>query len=255
MNAKCKICIALTVFITLFVLMQGCLALGPSVSYKKKDVNLYSEAIHSLLGVYSSGMDEIFVLDEDEYGRKLFFANLSRSSIVGDIAGIFISQNTDDSYAYYYEDRNYIVKAGCINKVTKEKVYEKFSSETIKTIKEQNDWGKEERSRDCFKVPIRGDKFYLNDQVSDKSINAIVGTILYKRTGDIPMCEDSFGHIIWFAKGLVSEEDPQERYYVFFFNADGTLKGGDAIMEIDDIWNYSEQMISFKEANHWNQEE
>lgn len=255
MNGKRRACIVLIVLMVLSALMQACLAWGPPVIYKKNDTDLYSVAIHSLAGVYSSGLDEILVLDEDEYGRKLFFANLGRSSLLGDISGIFISQNTDVSYAYYYEDRNYIIKSGSVNKVSKETVYGRFSPEEINTLKAQNDWGKEARSRECFKVPKTGDKFYLRDELSDEKINSVGETIFIKKKGDTPMCEDSFGSLIWFMQGYVSDEPKTMKYYVVFFNADGTVKGDDAIMEIKDIWDYRDQLIAFKEVNHWNKAE
>ena len=71
--------------------------------------------------------------------------------------------------------------------------------------------------------------------------------------GDTPMCEDSFGNIIWFMKGHGKEDVSKELYYVLYLKSDGTLKSNEAIMEINDIWDYRDQMIAFKAANHWNE--
>ena len=56
-------------------------------------------------------------------------------------------------------------------------------------------------------------------------------------------------------QGYVSDEPKTMKYYVVFFNANGTVKGDDAIMEIKDIWDYRDQLIAFKEVNHWNKAE
>lgn len=77
--------------------------------YEGHDYDLFSVAVNSLLGVNGYGGKgsgpKIQVIEEDNYGRKLF-------SYLGDGLGnsysLLICQKSDDKYAYYYPDFNII---------------------------------------------------------------------------------------------------------------------------------------------------
>ena len=234
------------IIIICILLAQAC---EPLPVYRKDNKDLYSVAIHSVLGASGYQLDEIVVLEEDEYGRKLFAAHLFRVAPLG----VFVSQKTDNQFAYYYEDVNYLLK-DTYPAMSKEEILKVISLDEIESLKERNDWGKEQSTRECIKVPIKGEKRYLEKKIPHKTIKNVGKQNFYNMIYEEPLCEDSFGHIIWYMEGIVNKGDSEHRIFVFFFNADGTLKGDDAIMEINDIWDYSEQMIAFKEANHWNKE-
>ena len=248
MKVKKCVWVLVIAFIVCSFVMQAC---EPWPFYRGKNKDLYSIALHSALGATGYQQDKISVLEEDEYGRKLFIVGFR---YVHGILGVFISQKTDDQYAYYYEDVNFLIKDKCVSSYDKDEIYKYFTFEAVEALKERNDWGKEVGSRECFKVPITGGKQYLKEKLSNKTIKKAGKQVFYNTIYEMPLCEDSYGHIIWYMEGLVNKGDDHHRYYVFFFNTDGTLKGDDAIMEIEDIWNYSEQMIAFKEVNHWNKE-
>ena len=241
---KILIIIFVLIIICIF-LMQAC---EPPPFYTKDNKDLYSIALHSVLGASGYQLDEVVVLEEDGYGRKIFAARL----FSGVPLGVFISQKTDDQYAYYYEDVNFLIKDQGVSILTKENVYECFSMEAIKELKEQNDWEKEQSSRECFKVPICGEKGYLQDKIPNKMIERAGERVFSNLVYETPMCEDAFGHIIWYMEGFANKEDTQRKCYVFLFNADGELKSDEALMEINDIWDYRDQMIAFKEVNGWN---
>ena len=248
-----KIILLMVVFVA-SLSVQGCITLSAPTTYKGDNTDLYSEAIHSLLGITSSGFSGIIVLDEDEYGRKLFTADLNDKYFYNySLACIFISQKTDDQYVYFYEDINYAIKEQSPQSLfAKETIYERFSSEEIELLKEQNDWGKEQNSKDLFKAPITGDKAYLFQKVSMKDRMSVQDLVVSSsEITPFPLCEDSFGNSIWVTKGT-GKDDGQEKIYVALLNTDGKLKSDNAIMEIINIWDYRDQMIAFKEVNGWN---
>lgn len=258
MKAAKKISIFLVLLLVCVFLLQACLAWGAPVTYEGKNVDLYSEAIHSLLGIASYGFSGILILEEDEYGRKLFTASLRDGYYDGQLACIFISQKSDDQYVYYYEDINYeIKKQPRGSSFTKEAVYERFSSEEIELLKKRNDWEKEKRSKELFKAPIAGNKFYLSNVVSENTMTELRDSLgfLSSAWGYVPLCQDGYENTLMLLSGN-REGEPQgdnfNHFYAVLFSAEGKLKSDNAVMEVTDIWDYRDQMIAFKEANGWN---
>ena len=64
---KIKTIILLMVLFVASLSMRGCITLSEPTTYHGKNVDLYSEAIHSILGITSSGFSNGIIVLEEEF--------------------------------------------------------------------------------------------------------------------------------------------------------------------------------------------
>jgi len=65
------------------------------------------------------------------------------------------------------------------------------------------------------------------------------------------LTSDSYNRHIYFFRGI-TEDDVYTRSFVVIFNKDGTFDPDVGVMEIQDVWNYQDDLKAFKERNGWN---
>ncbi len=219
-----------------------------SCTQDKDDYNgeypeLYSTAIHSLLGTFGYGSSErrfdsqIAILEEDEYGRKLFsyYENTRISTY-----SLIINQKSDDEYTYFYPDYNFISNSENI-----------FSEMEIEGLKKKNDWGKEIDVNKCDKRKITRNK--ATGQVSEKNLTELYKKALGNDASSSPTIKyftsDKYGRSIYSGFGQFSSK----RNAVMLFNPDGSYTENKCIMELPDLNNYQDELKAFKELNDWNE--
>ena len=251
------------VFITI---LTGC---DPIKQYKGNNLDLFSVAVNSLLGADGYGSvgypPQLKVIEEDSYGRKLF-------SYQGDgfvpTYSILICQKSDDKYAYYYPDFNFISIEYDSNLIPQNI----FSDEEVNELKNLNDWNNEINEEKCIKVKIIREK---NQPKITKSKEKQFEQIIKKLAKDtgykgkdtifryaIYCTTDNYGRTLYYTYGVgrdVNGEDVSSksltRYFnlVIIFNKDGTFDETICVMELSDKYSYQAELKQFKYLNGWNQ--
>jgi len=225
--------------VLLLLLLTGC---RNTFRHYEKYSQYFSIAINSLLGVSGHETDEVKVLEQDAKGRTMF-AFISRVYMIDDKTGLYsimICQKTDSVYAYYYPDYHFVVAN------TKEEI----SEDEITALKNRNDWNDDIDESKITKVRI----------VRSKQQNNSGGSRKEKIFKDIV----DFDNEILIFGGLGTDKDNRWLYYVWvddkdhkykrsymlILNEDYSYESG-YLQQIDDVWNYQDQLKAFKELNHW----
>jgi hypothetical protein len=257
---KQKIFSVVIVFLSI-TLLAGC---DRTAYYQGEDLDLYSVAVNSLLGVNGYGgkgsRPKIEVIEEDSFGRKLF-------SYVGDGLGnsynLLICQKSDDKYAYYYPDFNFISAA--YNLINVENI---FTIEEVNKLKELNDWDKEINEEKSVKVEIKHKKdqpMITNDR---KNQFELIFKEVAKETGykgndsifryAIYCTSDYYGRTLYYAYGIgrdvngegVSPSSLSKEFeLVIIFKIDETF----VYMELLDEYEYQAEVNQLKDLSNWNQ--
>jgi len=226
--------------------------------YKGDFPDLYSEAIHSLLGVsgyHSHGDALIEIIEEDSFGRKLF----SYSDGTGfNSYNLLVCQKSDETYVFFYPNYNFIsmkwegISIGA------------FSNEEIEALKNKNDWNKNLDQSKCIKIEIVRNKvqpelkigksvfeIFFNKVAESKGYNGCEWTY----TSTIYFTSDSDGRMMYsaYGEGRGSTSTNFDVYLALIFNTDGTYNEETCIMELTDLYNYQDELKAFKELNNWNQ--
>ena len=223
--------------------------------YNGEYPELYTVAIYSLLGSTGYIQSErrfpavIRTVEEDAYGRKMFIyyeqSHISTYSIL-------ISQNSDDEYAYFYPDYNFISveKSKWQYTNTLGPPEDDFVIEEIEELKRKNDWGKEIELDRCVKVKIVREK--ESGPVEDKKLERVYYETLGEDVGPHVkymihfLITDSYGRSIYLWYGNSGSE------IVMLFQPDSSY-GEESLMELKELQNYQDELKAFKELNDWNQ--
>lgn len=232
--------------------------------YNREDTDLYTIAIYNVLGnfgYYNNGevisQPDIDVIEEDDYGRKLF--SYFEGSAISTYS-LLMLQFSDDEYVYYYED-SFISSQ-----------YNDFSDSDIETLKSMNDWNKVINLNKAVKVKITKIKEDSPFKISEDDFE-ILFKALAKSTeylGDDTIYRfstyfstDDFGRTLYYAYGVGRDvygigvsPDSTSQYFnaVIIFNPDGTYNENTSIKELSNLYNYQHDLKLFKELNQWNEE-
>jgi len=230
-----------SVIVLIALVFSSCFGSKNADDYCGDYPELYSIAIHSLLG--STGYDfserkfdsEVTVIKEDNYGRKIFL--YFENNIVSTYS-IIISQKVDDNYSYFYPDYNFISAAD-----------NDFLEEAIEELKRKNDWDMPINTGKCVKVEIVRKK-------SGGPVNSGTLLELYSKT----LGDDAFYHLSYIEFFTIDNYDrsiyfgfgKSERYVVMLFKPDGTYDESKCVMELTDLYSYQDELKEFKDLNDWN---
>lgn len=279
--------------IILCLLMSVCLILGCGCrpyTYEGENVELYTVAVNSIFGCNGYIPDgeivhnpKIKIIEKDDYGRVLFYYceeihfhdkehSLLECESGKDYCRIsyacLIMQTVRDNYVYYYEDDCFDVYL--IEKWTTEGLPTDLDEKDFSDLKERNDWGKELNEEKCIKKPVvKRNKPSLRPRKADYNeiIAAYIKTTDYKGQ-DYPYrfnlysTSDSYGRELYYAWGVgfdalgegVSPSSVREYFnFAIIFNPDGTYNKEICVTEIRDMIYFKDELIAFKELNHWNQ--
>lgn len=231
--------------------------------------DLFTVAVNSLVGSSGYIQSEISfppvveLLDEDSYGRRLFCYSEDSSTGVS----LVVSQKTDGEYVWFYLDYNFIsaplaegnniVKIGSDIPSEITNPYNNFSSESIESLKEINDWGnpldegRMEKAKIIRKKTKRKeDKQYLEEIYNSYMEKNGVETSYFSYEYFL---SDEYGRriIVLYGSGII-ENEFTVKSLVVVLQADGVCDSENGIMEFDDKYTYQDSFKEFKEKNNWN---
>ena len=245
----------------LIIAICFCACFYEPFKYSGSYADLYTEALHSILGIagrieYEHGVlnPVIEVVDQDEYGRKLFLYN--EEGIMKGVVFLLISQKTENDTVYYYPDYNFLIVAeedlSRVHSEEKEKDVQQswwesdVFSDQIAELKAINDWNKEIRLERCVSQKIILDK--ENDPLPSKRRLKIYEEIFgeYKNYGDAYiqfLTKDDDGKLLYLAENTNRELDDYRMLIV----------DGDAYYskEINNLTAYQEELAAFKREHNW----
>jgi len=249
------------IMLLLFCPLAGCI-------YEKNDYagehpELFTIAMNSILGangwVYVSPTIKqplLEVMEEDSYGRKMFVyceTPCPEDNGLGESYYLFISQFSDENYAYFYTDYNFIRANGSGYPHSKEKWYVLepmglFSDDGVKSLKNKNDWNKEINYDQCMKAEI----IYKKDENIDRSNKKTIMKLYHSQVGNRHafksasyLTSDNYGRMIYTASGASGK-------FVFIFNPDWSYNEDTYAMKRINF-DCQDELKEHKELNNWNQ--
>lgn len=241
-----------TVLILVSVIVTSMFGCIDTKSYDGEHVDLYTEAINSLLFTkgHSNGVEfpipsTVKLIETDSYGRKLYLYSESYFLIDSEIcfSSLLISQKTEDDFVYFYENINFISK-----KKEQFKTVE-FEESEIQALKDRNDWDKEINLSSCvayekrtMKKSVIADDDLIKEALCTKIDGIItIGEFYY-------LTEDKNGKFICYGEFTASEKTD---FAVILFNKDLTYDTENCVLVLEDYFNYQEELAEFKSKNGW----
>jgi len=227
--------------------------------------------MNSILGLYTVDSNSI-VIDEDEYGRRMFIywgdSNLGAETWMSNapVYAILISQKTEGGYVYYYPDFNFFLLKGIPLKAeiahdeeeTIKYILSHDLEDEIEQLKTLNDWGRplDESKWISIQVMSRAEierriDYTVPYTYFDGVFAYVSNSPDITRAGFYYLTSDDYNRHIFFFRALYQDEFYKEAYVVIF-NEDYSFDPVNGIMEITDVWNYQEELKTFKERNGWN---
>jgi hypothetical protein len=257
-NKSVNILKALSILILVICLLSGCWS-SHDGTYHGEYPELFSVAINSILGTAGYGSDGELVFDsaiglveEDSYGRILFIYyecnEISQYSLV-------ICQKSDDNYAYFYPDYNFIsisIEEYLYDYEVLEAV-DSFPVDEIEELKTKNDWGMEISESKCMKVEI----------VRKKPVNRSVNNDTLRELYNLALGKDAYGHVSSYTTFFITDDYNRSiyvgtgkvssgRYVVMLFQPDGSYDESKCFFVSTDPDNYQDDLKQLKELNDWN---
>jgi len=249
---------AITILFIGLLALSSTSCLTSKYKYKGEYPELYSIAVNSILGASGSSPGEwgpfpVFLetWEEDGYGRKTFFYS------EGDMYSLLISQKTDEKYAYFYPDYNF-VNADAKNNTTvgmtaimlaqaiesEEPKVENcfgyyrvdepknlFTEEIVEELKAKNDWGKEIDLNKCAKVETQRKKIQPEIDKKRKKDFETISKKVAKEAG----CKGD-DSVFRFARHCISDDYGRTLYYVYGIHRDVKGEGMSPKSEMMDIY-------------------
>lgn len=227
--------------ITLSSLVVACVPV--EFEYNGDYPDLYSVAINSIPLAQGFEQSEIrfdpiiTIMDEDDFGRILFYYT-ENSPVSTD--SMVIMQKSDEEHVFFYPDYNFISSSSNV-----------FSEETIKGLKDMNDWNMEYDETKCVAFPISNKK-----NASPLTYEDIKPFYEYVFSSDEYFDDDrwieyfisdQFGRSMYaiLARGM-------GRYAVLMFEPDGTYDIENGYIIFTDFFCYQTALKEFKINNGWN---
>lgn len=224
--------------------------------YRREYPELNSIAIESVIGSVSSEMNRVLVLDEDDYGRKLFafmgYSALGINMKKPFIISIIVSQKTDDNYAFYYDTKNYmaVTVESEFNDISIEKVNTYFSDSVIESLKLNNDWNKPIDESQLFRVKVNRKKTCDVRAQDLRKYEALFNEKLNYNYIDC-YSTDRNGLTLVSIVAFISEQPPYEyKIYLLILNDKHELVSNDAFIEVSTQIDFS-AIYQFKLKHGW----
>ncbi len=251
--------------VTLLLCFCSCLDNnGSNYRYSGEYPDLYTEAIHSILG--STGnyrnaetghcFDPLLeVVEQDACGRKMFLYH-DGSGLTNSVS-LLVSQKSEDGIVYYYPDFNLTLgefdyaksqkkdteEAGYIYYYPTGNYYRiKFPEEKVAELKQINDWGKEINIEKCITQTVVLKK---EDPLSSEEKNALYEEVFgIKKAWSYPLyvTKDDEGKMLFVA--VYYDDHDDYRMIIVDGNTQHNRK-------ITNVTAYQEELAEFKRENNW----
>jgi len=126
--------------------------------YSGENLQLLVASRESLLGVNGTYVDEVVVIDEDQYGRVVYgFLGYNYLSD-NEVLAVGVIQTYNDQEVYYYDGMNMISKQFNrpkeMEKLSVSYILSEFNIDDIETLKAINDWGLQLKPEYFFETRI-----------------------------------------------------------------------------------------------------
>ncbi len=247
-----KILTLLFLHVFILVVLTSCAYQGYSGSY----LDLYTVAINSVpwLNGYSWSADfecdaEIELIDEDNYGRKMFTYREKYYAGGGiSFSALIVCQHSNDKEVFYYEDTNYVVKEQ--DKYSQK--LKEFEYQEIENLKLVNDWNKEINYSKCIRKELSKSKSNIPDEVKVK--NQIVNEfslINGKYSMFIDYLTENSSNSNYIMYGHIRKNEQDSIYFIGLVNTEnGLFKSLNTLTPLN-VYDYKTEFIEFKQVNNW----
>lgn len=233
----------LIVMLTMIVL-AGC-------TYRGRDLDLYRMVVYNVPCTFSVNEGETAdteVVEKDSYGRRLFSYSMYRDKGFNGYERICIyaiCQKSDKNYAYFYEDIFFIIADS----------FESFEEGDIENLKKLNDWDQPLNQDRLAKTSM--DTKYTNYRRQINSREIFESTILENTdliASPYLVNVDKNEKVFYYVGVSSIDKEGIAKYHNSYFmmlNSDGSYDPDNFVVEIEDIYNYHDQMRTFKKKNGW----
>ena len=227
-------------------------------TYKENNPELQVIATNSLLGVFGGDFDKVSKLEEDDYGRTLFVFEGEVDD--GIVLAVLISQKNTSEKSYYYDNTNYIIckieYAEYLKPLNLDLVKKHFTDNEIQELKDDNDWNTELKEDKFFEIEITRKKHEIISEKKQKQVfENLTKTKDYDAAYSTPLTTDKKGKTIYFmtqhSYDSKTDMDYWGKSYLVMFDSSGEVIDDTGTQEIQDRWNYLNDLKEFKEANGW----
>lgn len=246
----------LIVLSSTLIFLTGCDVRGYGGSYPE----LYAVIANNSLGAGSSYLESISIIEEDSYGRIMFFYSGNDSDVYKNMIDIVgICQKSDKKNTYYYEDDCFFVCKGFDDGLKLSDILPLVQND-IDKLKKLNDWNKEldeSKMTSAEKVKNFINKPELNTSLYQIALSAVECSEGYEWNYYI-MCSDKVGRQLILMQERRIDYEPSEleeiKTILVIVSNDGKVDSVNGILELtpEQLYDYRDVMKEFKAANHWN---
>jgi len=224
--------------------------------YRSDFPELHSIAVESVIGSMSSEMNRVLILDEDEYGRKLFAfmgdSDLEINMKYPYIIAVIVSQKTNNNYAYYYDTKNYIAVTAEseFNDLSIEKVNTYFSDSNLESLKLNNDWNKPINENQLFQVVVSRKKV-CDIKVKDiRKYEKLFSEKLNYNSIDCYSTDRNGLTLVSIITMMSDQSTGEYSIYLFMLNKEHELVSNAAFIEVSTQINF-DALYQFKQMHGW----
>jgi len=257
MNSKNKI-ITIIILLTTTLTFTSCIfGNNDRDDYRGPHPELYTVAVHSLLGVRGVGQanglhvadSTITIRGTDTYGRVMFYFSDDVSRGISD-HNLVIMQKADDTHAYFYFLDNFIT-------YPQEGQIVSFPLTSTRELQERNSWNTPLNPDNMTRVEIVRSKpdprpvgdediidAFMSIRDSDEPLRGQPSRI---PSGIILFAIDNFGRSMHYMHFRYNTE-----HTVMLFLPDGSFDLETGFIGHLDPYNYRDQLKHFMELNRWN---
>lgn len=248
-----KVRVLLSVFLLLLVSACENMVFNPR-RYSGENLQLLVASRESLLGVNGTYVDEVVVIDEDQYGRVVYGFLGYKYLSDNEVMAVGVIQTYNDQEVYYYDGINMISKQ--FNRPQEMKnlsissIQSEFGIDDIETLKSINDWG----------MPLKTEYFFETriEKVKPTPIKPVILSRIYHEVSS----EISYNGCLFFTKdknGLmlyVMQEYSEGKFgdiFLVMINKNNEIVPNTGIYKIsaEQVENPWEILYQFKIDNGW----
>lgn len=254
-----------SILVITIVIAFGCQPAEP-FAYSGDYADLYTEAIHSVLGVIGKDRipevgwinPSIKVLEEDSYGRKIF---TYYERALNNQYAFLVSQKSENGLVYYYPDYNFVIGEKDWSEpqdaTTEQEGYTyyywgynyraKVSEAQLLELKEKNDWNKEINLEKCIKQTVAQIK---EDPLEKKEKESLYEELFGAKDNHCDLyidylTKDDDGKMLFCARKVDGE--PTD-YRMLIVDGDTHY-----CQKINNPTAYQEELAEFKREHNWKQ--
>ena len=248
----------------LLLQLTGCfLLLSPDdYIYKGDYPEVLTVAINSIIGTRGYNVSEIvefpdiLALETDDFGRSLFL-------YYENVVSLIIIQQNDEEFVYYYPYYNHIsirrlpMGINISDSLSMDDIEKSFTIEAILDFKSKNDWNQPINFDKAIRTEIVTVKNDIDGPINKRSIthtyNTVFGENAIRNPNAVFFITDNYKRSIYTAIIRDGFAGDGRRTVIMLFQPDGSLDAERGVMELNDLYQYQDDLKAFMEQNEWNE--